>query len=126
MFTLWIGDPDGPDDPETQDDVTLGGQPDVFRAFKTLTDMYVERYGMLNEGKPYPDLLMVPTYHMTDVVLTPDEFRLIQEQARLFLAQEKPKDDLVLDVLDTLIHAELPIWSAGRKDAHAEGGERPC
>ena len=128
MFTLWIGDPDAEDDPETPDDITLGGEPDVRRAFMTLTDIYVKRYGMLNEGQPYPDLgqpypdlLMLPPYHMADVVFTPNEFRQIQEQARAFLAQENPKDDSVRDVLETLIHAQLPIWSAGRKDANARG-----
>jgi hypothetical protein len=89
MFTLWIGNPDAEDDPETQDDVTLGGEPDVFRAFTTMTTMAVEKYGIA--GLPYPDLLMVPTYHMTDVVFTPDEFRQIQEQVRAFLAQERPR-----------------------------------
>jgi hypothetical protein len=121
MFTLWIGDPDAEDDPETPDDITLGGEPDVRRAFMTLTDIYVKRYGMLNEGQPYPDLLMLPPYHMADVVFTPDEFRMIQEQARTFLARENPRDDGVRDVLETLIHAQLPIWSAGRKDANARG-----
>jgi hypothetical protein len=120
MFTLWIGDPDE-EDVEKLDDVTLGGEPDVFRAFKTITNMFAQKYSLL-DGLPYPDLLMVPTYHMTDVTLTPDEFRRIQEQGRAFLAQEKPQDDLVLDVLDTLIHAQLPIWSGGRKDANIEGG----
>jgi hypothetical protein len=117
MFTLRIGDPDA----ETQDDISLGGELDVFWTFKTLTDMYVKRYGMLNKGQLYPDLLMLPPYHIADVVFMPDEFRMIQEQARTFLARENPRDDGVRTVLETLIHAPLPIWSAGRKDAEARG-----
>ena len=95
MFTLRIGDPDA----ETQDDISLGGELDVFWTFKTLTDMYVKRYGMLNKGQLYPDLLMLPPYHIADVVFMPDEFRMIQEQARTFLARENPRDDCVRTVL---------------------------
>jgi hypothetical protein len=121
MFTLRIGDPDALDDPEPQDNIPLGGKPDVWRAFKTLTGMYVKRYGILNEGQPYPDLLILPIYHMANVEFTPDEFRQIQAQAREFLEQERPTDDLVLDVLNTLAHAPLPLWSADRKDANTRG-----
>jgi hypothetical protein len=117
MVTLGIGGPDAEDDPEPQDVVTLGGEPDVFRAFTTMTRMAVKKYG--KAGVPYPDLLMVPTYHMTDVVFTPDEFRQIQGQAQAFLAQERPTDELVIDVLNKL--APLPIWSDGGKDANARG-----
>jgi hypothetical protein len=124
MFTLSIVDPDAKDDPVPQDVITLGAETDVCRAFMTLTDMYVKRYGKLNKGQPYPDLLMLPPYHMADVVFTLDEFRQIQAQARDFLAQENLRDDDVRDVLKTLIQAPLPIWSAGRKDADARGEGR--
>ena len=48
MFTLWIGDPDE-EDVEKLDDVTLGGEPEVFRAFKTITDMFAQE-GRLTES----------------------------------------------------------------------------
>jgi hypothetical protein len=118
MFTLWIGDPDAKDDPEPQDVITLGAEPDVLRMFTTITRMAVKKYG--KAGMPYPDLLMVPTYHMTDVVFTPDEFRQIQEQARAFLAQERPTDELVIDVLNTLAGRAVADL-VGRKDANARG-----
>jgi hypothetical protein len=119
MFMLRISDPDALGDPEPQDSITLGRKADVDRAFMTLTDMYVNGkrsgirkkenwYGILNEGKPYPDLLMLPPYRMAGVALLPDEFRMIQDQAQAFLAQEHPRDDGVRDVLKTLIDAKLP------------------
>jgi hypothetical protein len=130
MFTLPIGAPDAVGDPKPQGKITLRAEPDVFRtAFMTLTAMYLKRYGMLKEeqpypdlGQPYPDLLMLPIYHIADVVLMPDEFRIIQEQARTFRAQEHPKDNGVRDVLKALIDAKLPVGLAGREDADARGG----
>ena len=110
MFTLWIGDPDAEDDPETQDDVTLGGEADVFRAFKPLTDMCVERYGV-GGGHPYPDLLMVPTYHMQDMVLDPDHFRRFKNRHERFWRRNGPR---TISCSTCWIFSRMRICRSGR------------